>query len=56
MKMIKIPKSYLEIEYDINGEPFLVEKKFTRGEYLLLSLGLKDMGEKNNGKTKGSAI
>lgn len=44
--MNKIPFTYLEVEYDINGKPFLVQKKFSRGEYLLLACAMKDEGER----------
>ncbi len=33
---------YLEIYYDINGNPFLIEKPFTMGEYLLVKAALKE--------------
>ena len=36
-------------EYDINGKPFLVEKRFTRGEYALLACALNNKGETEDG-------
>ena len=46
--MDKIPSTYLEVEYDINGKPFLVQKKFSRGEYLLLACAINE-GERIGG-------
>ena len=36
---------YFELAYDVNEKPFLVEKTFTRGEYLLLKAILKEEDE-----------
>ena len=47
--MGKIPSTYLEVEYDINGKPFLVEKRFARGEYALLACALNNKGETEDG-------
>ena len=33
---------YFELMYDINKKPFLIEKAFTRGKYLLLKAMLKE--------------
>ena len=41
--------TYLELQYDIHGKPFLVEKKFTRGEYALLASALNNKGETEDG-------
>ena len=46
--MIKIPSTYLEVEYDINGSPFIVEKHFARSESLLLALALNNKEEEEN--------
>lgn len=43
-----MPQTYLELQYDIFGKPFLVEKYFARGESLLLALALNNKEEEEN--------
>lgn len=42
--------TYLELQYDIHGKPFLVEKHFERGERLLLALALNNKEEETDEK------
>lgn len=40
--------TYFELQYDIYGKPFLVEKYLGRGERLLLALALNNKEEEEN--------
>lgn len=46
---------YYELTHDVNGKSFLVEKTFTRGEYLLIKSLLKEE-ERNESNDKSTNV